>query len=227
MLLAEAPFAQSDSPEGVIGNRGNQLLGIRLGVCHFTTDEATSPSEGLEVIGGSKNAFTGELFYNYFMLDQLALEFCLGSNARGDITFRSPEIGEFFGSVNVYPIAVGIKLTPLSGLVSDHYQPYFHGGGSLVVTRELFESANYVDIYAYYDRGGQKSRTDFGWWAGFGFESYIMSSVCVTSSFKYHSIDYSKSIGGYKDHSGYQITFGAAYVLRKKAEQIQGGRDGT
>jgi hypothetical protein len=46
----------------------------------------------------------------------------------------------------------------------------------------------------------------------------VMSSVCVTSNFKYHSVDYSKSIGGYKDHSGYQITVGAAYILRSKAD---------
>jgi len=216
--LVQASFAQTDSATTVMGNQGNQLAGVRLGVYHFTTEETASPSEDLEVIGGEKNGFAAEFFYNYFLLDQLGLEFSLGSSSRGDIIFRSDEIGEFFGSVNVYPIAVGIKVTPLSGLVSDRYQPYFHGGGSLVITRELFEGVRSVDLQALWDRGGTQSRTDFGWWAGAGFESYVSTGICVTSNFKYHSIDYSKSIGGYNDHSGYQVTFGVAYIFRKKSE---------
>jgi hypothetical protein len=193
-------------------------VGIRLGVYHFTTDETVSLSEGLKIIRSKKDGFAAEFFYNYFLLDQFGFEFSLGSASRADIIFRSVEIGEFFGSVNVFPIAIGLKVTPLSGLVSEHYQLYFHGGGSLVITRELFEGARGVDIDAYLDRGGAQSRTDFGWWAGFGFESYVSSRICVTSNFKYHSIDYSESIGGFKDHSGYQITFGVAYIFRKKSE---------
>jgi hypothetical protein len=217
-LLAQMSSAQTDSPATTVGNRGNQLMGIRLGVYHFTTDETVAPSEGLEVVGSKKNGFAAEFFYDYFLLDQLGFEFSLGSASRADIIFRSDSIGELLGSVNVYPIAIGIKVTPLSGLVSDHYQPYLHGGGSLVITRELFEAGRGVDPVAYWDRGGAQSRTDFGWWAGFGFESYVASRICVTSNFKYHSIDYSESIGGFRDHSGYQITFGVAYIFRKKSD---------
>jgi hypothetical protein len=216
-LLAQVSLAQTDSPAATIGNRGNQLVGIRLGVYHFTTDETVAPSEGLEIIGSKKDGFAAEFFYNYFLLDQLAFEFSLGSASRADIIFRSAEIGEFFGSINVFPIAVGMKVTPLSGLVSDRYQPYFHGGGSLVITRELFEGIRRVDYQALLNRGGPLSRAAFGWWAGFGFESYVSARICVTSSFKYHSIDYSESIGGFKDHSGYQIAFGVAYIFRKKS----------
>lgn len=217
-LLAQVSFAQTDAPATIIGNRGNQLVGIRLGVYHFTTDETVSLSEGLEIIGSKKDGFAAELFFNYFPLDQLAFELSLGSASRADIIFRSAEIGEFFGSINVFPIAVGMKVTPLSGLLSDHYQPYFHGGGSLVITRELFEGIRRVDYQALLNRGGALSRAAFGWWAGFGFESYVASKICVTSNFKYHSIDYSESIGGFKDHSGYQITFGVAYIFRKRSE---------
>ena len=217
-LLAQVSFAQTDLPAAAMGNRGNQLVGIRLGVYHFTTEETVSPSEGLEIIGSKKDGFAAEFFYDYFLLDQLGFEFSLGSASRADIIFRSDLIGEFFGSVNVFPIAVGMKVTPLSGLVSERIQPYVHGGGSLVITRELFEGARGVDIEAYWNRGGSQSRTAFGWWAGFGFESYVSSRISVTSNFKYHSIDYSESIGGFKDHSGYQITFGVAYIFRKKSE---------
>lgn len=205
----------SDQP---IGNKGNQLVGIRIGSYHFTTDEELSISEGLEISGGSKNAVTAELFYNYFFLDQLGFEFSLGSATRSDITFESDSIGEFLGTVNVYPIAVGVKLTPLSGIVSEYFQPFVHGGGSLVITREMFEGARRIDIREYLDRGGEQSKTDFGWWAGAGFESYVSSRICVTSNFKYHSIEYSESIGGYKNHSGYQIMVGVAYIFRKKTE---------
>ena len=191
------------------------MAGIRLGAYHFTTDEDAVPSDGFEIKRGGKDGFAIEAFYNYFFLDQVGVEATLGSANRDDLIFESEEIGQLFGSANVYPIAVGIKLTPLSGLVSDHYQPYFHGGGSLVITREMFQGGKFKDLYALYERGS-KSRTDFGWWIGAGFESYISSVVCVTSNFKYHFIDYSKPIAGYKDHSGYQITLGVAYILRKK-----------
>jgi hypothetical protein len=217
-MAAQVTLAESNASSGIIGNRGNQLLGVRLGVYHFTTEETVSPSRGLDIIGGHRNGFAGEFFYNYFPLDQLGLVATLGSSSRSDIIFRSQEIGEFFGSVNVYPIAVGIKLTPVSGLVSDRYQPYFHGGGSIAITRELFEGVRSIDLEAYWGRGGSQSRTDFGWWVGTGFESYVASNICVTSSFKYHSIDYSESIGGYRDHSGYQVAFGVAYIFRKRME---------
>lgn len=210
-----ATAGSSDQP---VGNKGNQLVGIRIGAYHFTTEEKLSLSKGLEVSGGSKDAVTAELFYNYFVLDQLAFELSLGNSSRSDITFKSDEIGEFFGTVNVYPIALGVKLTPLSGIVHEHFQPYVHGGGSLVITREIFEGIRSIDLEEYLDRGGEQSSTDFGWWAGAGFESYVSSRICVTSNFKYHAIDYSESIGGYKNHSGYQIMVGVAYIFRKKTE---------
>ncbi|MBU1318970.1 MAG: outer membrane beta-barrel protein [candidate division Zixibacteria bacterium] len=215
-LLLQAAWAQDDSHNTIKGNRGNQLVGVRLGIYHFTSNEESIFGDNLISSSTTNNGFAAEVFFNYFFLDQTALEVSLGNANRGDILYENESIGRLFGSAGVYPMTLGLKITPLSGIVSGHYQPYIHGGGSLVVTREIFEGGTlYTDQYAYYDFGS-KSRTAFGWWAGGGFESYVSSTIAVTSNFKYYSIDYSKYIAGYKDHSGYQISVGIAYIFRKK-----------
>jgi len=214
-LLVQAAWAQDNSHKAIKGNRGNQLVGLRIGVYHFTSNEESIFGDNLVSSSITKNGFAAELFFNYFFLDQVALEVSLGNANRGDILFENDSIGRLFGSASVYPIAVGIKVTPLSGIIRDRYQPYIHGGGSLVVTREIFEGGRLTGPYTFYDFSS-KSRTGLGWWVGGGFESYVSSTIAVTSNFKYYSIDYSKYIAGYKDHSGYQISVGVAYIFRKK-----------
>ena len=47
--VAVLPLAAcADPSDKLVGNKGNQLAGLRLGGYHFTTDEKLSPSEGLE-----------------------------------------------------------------------------------------------------------------------------------------------------------------------------------
>jgi hypothetical protein len=214
-ILAQLCFAQQGSDVVIVGNRGNQLVGARVGIYHYTTNEKSIFSDNLVASSTTSDGFAAEVFYNYFLLDQLAMEISLGSANRGDILYED-STARLFGSANVYPMTFGIKITPLSGLVSDHYQPYVDGGGSVVVTREIFEGGTlYTDYYSPYDFGS-KSKTSVGWWAGGGFESYVAQTLAVTSNFKYYSIDYSKYIAGYKDHSGYQISVGLAYIFRKK-----------
>jgi opacity protein-like surface antigen len=193
-----------------------QYIGVRIGLFHTTsTDESVFVDLPVTSSIGS-NAISAEFFYNYFFLDQIGFEIILGSISRGDIEFVDDSSYRLLGSANVYPIAIGLKLTPLSGITSRSFQPYIHGGGSLVVTRELYESGQlagqYNDLYAF----GSRSETDFGWWAGGGLESFVSSSVCITSDFKYQSIKHGEYIAGYKDHSGYQITFGVGYIFRKR-----------
>ncbi len=191
-------------------------MGVRIGLYH-TTSTDKSVFVGLPVTSSiGRNALSAEFFYNYFFLDQIGFEIILGSISRGDIEFEDDFDHRLIGSANIYPMAIGLKLTPLSGITSRKFRPYIHGGGSLVVTRELYEggqlAGQYNDLYAFRSR----SETDFGWWAGGGLESFVSSSVCITSDFKYQSIKHGEYIAGYKDHSGYQITFGVGYILGKQ-----------
>ncbi len=203
-------FAQSDEQNVLIGNKGNQMLGVRFGVHSFTTNEEGT-FEDLDVNTSTDVSFAAEFYFNYFLVDKLGMELSLGSAHRGEVVFRDSNSALVsYGSANVYPMSVGLKATPLSGWVSDHYQPFFLIGGSLVVARRIFETGD-LGLYAY----GTESETDFGWFWGAGFESYISHSICVSSSFKQYSIDYSDYIAGYKDHSGWQIIVGIAYIWRQ------------
>jgi hypothetical protein len=217
LLLFLLPGANSVLGESQVirGNRGNQLLGVRIGLLHYTSSDKQTYPEGVVFSGAIENGFVAEAFYNYYFLDQLGLEISLGNANRGDIVFESDSIGRLFGAASVYPIAVGLKLTPLSGIVRDHYQPFLSAGGALVITRELFEGGYLTNPYDYYDLS-TKSKTDVGWWVGGGFESYVSSTICVHSSLTYYGIDYSEPIAGNKDHSGYRLAFGIAYIFRKK-----------
>jgi len=211
LILALSAFGQSEEEMGIKGNRGNQMAGIRIGVHHFTADKTNQFEDGFEVLAESDASFVAEFYYNYFLLNQLGMELSLASAHRSDLVYtNAAEDIRLFGSANVYPISLGVKFTPLSGLVSDHYQPFLSIGGSLVVTRQLFDTS----YYSYYYDYATSSETDLGWYWGVGFESYVSRTVCVTSSFKNYSIEYSDPIAGYKDHSGWQITVGAAYIMR-------------
>jgi len=214
LVISSACFAQTEEAEPIRGNKGNQIIGIRLGIYHFTTAEESIFGDNLVFSGAHENGFAAEFFFNYYFLDQLALEVSLANANRGDILFESDSIGRLFGSANVYPMAVGLKFTPVSGIISEKFQPYFFGGGSLVITREIFEGGTLYGPYTFYDFDS-KSRTDVGWWAGGGIESYLSRKILLSSSFKYYSIEYSKYIAGYKDHSGYQITVGIGYNFKK------------
>jgi len=201
---------------GQAHNKGTQAVGIRIGVHHFTTGEEAEVTEGLRVEPGGQEGFAAEAFYNYYLLDQLAFEVSLASAHRSDVTFKSTETGAvFFGTANVYPMSVGIKVAPLASMLSEKYQPWFAGGGSLVITRELFEAARDIDLEEYFDRG-EKSKTDLGYWLGAGFDSFISRSFGVTGSFKYFGIEYDSPVAGYRDHSGWQITVGVSYIVRKR-----------
>ncbi len=213
-LCASVVFAQNQRQEDT--KRKLQYAGVRIGLYHTTaTDE--SPFEGMPVTSNiGSNAVTAEFFFNYFFIDQIGFEVILGSISRGDIEFKDDQSNRLFGSASVYPMAFGLKLTPLTSLVSRRFRPYIHGGGSLVVTRELYEGGQLAGQYYSSYALATRSESDFGWWAGGGIESFVSSSICITSDFKYQSIKYNEYIAGRKDHSGYQITLGVGYILGKR-----------
>jgi hypothetical protein len=217
VLVAVAGFAAAQEDlDG--GGRGDQLVGLRFGLYHNTGDRGAAPDSSPSPVRSniSENAVTMEFFYNYYVLDWLAFEGILGTISRGDVEFSDDLGNRAFGSASMYPIQVGLKLAPLSGHVSDNYRPYIHGGGALFVVREIYEGGYLASPYDDYYTFATRSKTKFGWWLGGGFESYVSQTICLTSDIKYESISYSDIIAGFRDHSGYQITVGVAYIFRHK-----------
>jgi len=192
--------------------KGLSCVGIRLGVGHTVQDEPDQRYSNYE-ISADANGFYSEAFFNWHFLNEVALEIAQAALTRGEFRWNV-EDGNFFGNINLYPIMFGIKLKPLASQLSQYYQPFVGGGGSIIVGRAVIEGGTVFDPYVYIDRSAE-SETALGWWLSGGFESFVSSTICITSQFRYQHMKFDKPVGGYIDHSGYQITFGVAYIFRK------------
>ena len=123
-------------------------MGIRLGVGHFNSD--TPDEEYIDyTISADQNGFYSELFYNWQFMNELALDISLGVVNRGEFRWLVDE-GNFFGSINVYPISLGIKVRPFANMLSKHYQPYVAGGGSLIFGRAVIEGGTVYNSLCIY-----------------------------------------------------------------------------
>lgn len=193
--------------------KGISYVGIRLGINHITQEDPDVAYTNYNV-SANRDGFYTEGFFNWHFMNEIALEVGLASASRGEFTWRTPD-GTLFGNINLYPIMAGLKIKPLASLLVDHYQPYVSGGGSFVIGRAVVEGANFYDPYIYYDPS-LEDETTFGWWLGGGFDSFISTTICLTADVKYQHINFGTAIGGYENHSGYQISVGAAYIFRNK-----------
>lgn len=200
------------SPQGA-QLKGLSLIGIRIGAGHANED---TPDEIYSnyVVTADQTGLFSELFFNWYFMNELALEIGLASLNRGDFRFNVDE-GDFFGHISIYPIMLGLKVKPFSSFLDEIAQPYIGAGGSIVVGRALIEGGTVFDPYAYINRSVE-SETALGWWLSGGFESFISTNICLTSSFKYQYMNFNEPVGGYSDHTGYQISFGVGYIFRDK-----------
>ncbi len=194
---------------------GISYAGIKIGVGHTSQD--TPDEQYIDYsISSSQNGLHTEVFFNWHFLNEVALDVGLSVINRGEFRWQVEGTGNFFGSINLYPLDAGVKIKPLASQLSDHYQPWVAGGGSLIIGRGVIEGGSIFDPYIYLDRDSE-SATTFGWWIGAGFDTFVSTTIGLSGSVKYHKMDFNdEAIGGYVDHSGYQIAFGIAYILRKQ-----------
>lgn len=195
---------------------GISYAGIKIGVGH-TSQEAPDEQYIDYNISSDQNGFHTEIFFNWHFLNEIALDVGLSVINRGEFRWFVEGVGNFFGTINLYPIDAGVKIKPLASQLSDNYQPWIAGGGSLIVGRGVIEGGSILNPYVYIDRDSE-SATTLGWWLGAGFDSFVSTTIGLTGSVKYHKMDFGEAIGGYLDHSGYQIAFGIAYILRTNNE---------
>lgn len=192
--------------------KGLSYAGVRIGVGHTTQANPDEQYSNYRITS-DQNGFYSEAFFNWHFLNEMALDIGLASLSRGEFRWTIPDVGNFFGSINLYPIMVGLKIKPLASMLDDDYQPWFAGGGSIVVGRAVVEGGSILDPYVYVSSA--ESETAVGWWLGGGFDSFISSTIVLSSSFRYQHMKFGKSVGGYFNHSGYQISFGIGYIFRK------------
>jgi hypothetical protein len=154
------------------------------------------------------------------LLPSLALVANLGSYSKGDIRFDGYQIGvgsrTFFGSAAVYPIQLGVKLSPFASELPLRMRPFAEGGGALIVGTESI-NALYYDYFrdAWLD-GNIETEADWNWWLGGGVEVPVSRKIYLDFMAKYINVKFSGDIAGIQDYSGWQITFGFGYLILKQ-----------
>jgi hypothetical protein len=201
----------------VIGGqpKGTTSVGVRLGLfsnSHNDIDRANSDVK----LFASKTIFYIEGYLDYYLLDFLAVSANLGSYSKGDIRYDVYDgnvlVGSFIGQASVYPIQLGLKLSPFSNQLPLKCRPFLEGGGALIVGRETATMGTYsLAQYQYWD-GNIGSETNFNWWAAIGTEIPLSPTIQMDLMVKYLKTNFSGDIAGIKDYSGVQISIGIGYV---------------
>lgn len=211
-LLILVPALDAGQPAGTFD------LGGRVGVFSNTEDDLATGSDLVQLFGNKTNIYI-EAALGYYFLPQAALVANLGTYSKGDIRFEAVQAGvgprTFFGSAAIYPIQLGIKLSPFRSTFPLRAQPFVEGGGALIIGTESINSL-YYDYYrdAWVD-GNIETETDWNWWAGAGVEIPVSRQIYIDFMAKYVNIDFSGDIAGILDYSGWQVSFGFGYLAIK------------
>ena len=196
--------------------RATTVLGVRLGLFTNSTDELAHPTDLLRV-SDTKTNFYAEAFLNYYFTPWLAGVLNLGSYSKGDITFQvyvnDVYDGQFVGQASIYPMQLGLKLSPFAQQLPGRIRPYLEGGGALIIGRETATLGPYDSYFAQYTDGTISTESDFNWWAGGGAEIPLSEALSFDLMGKYLSTKFSGDIAGISDYSGWQVSVGISYRL--------------
>jgi hypothetical protein len=195
--------------------KGTTSVGVRLGLFSNSHNDIDRASSDVKLFA-SKTIFYIEGYLNYYLLDFLAVSANLGSYSKGDIRYDVYDgnvlVGSFVGQASVYPIQLGLKLSPFSNQLPLKCRPFLEGGGALIVGRETASMGTYsLAQYQYWD-GNIGSETNFNWWAAIGTEIPLSPTIQMDLMVKYLRTNFSGDIAGIKDYSGVQISIGIGYV---------------
>jgi len=196
--------------------RGTTTVGVRLGLFSNDHNEIDRGSSDVQLFA-SRTIFYLEGYLNYYLLDFVALSADLGSYSKGDIRFDvydgNTQLGSFIGQASVYPIQLGLKISPFSTQLPLNCRPYLEGGGALIIGRETVTmgSTYSLELYQYWD-GNIGSETDFNWWAAIGTEIPLSPTLQMDFMVKILKTQFSGDIAGIRDYSGVQVSIGIGYV---------------
>lgn len=207
ILLAYAEGAQP---------RGATELGLRLGLFSNSHNEMGQSTNDVRLFANQTNIYV-EGFIDYYLTSWLALALNLGSYSKGDIRLdvyiNGALDGSFIGTASIYPVQVGIKLSPFKGELPLRSLPYLEGGVALIVGRTTAYSQ-----FARYSDGVIGSETDLGWWIGGGVEIPLADRFQLDLMVKYINTKFSGDIAGIKDYSGLQASVGVGFIHLRKQE---------
>jgi opacity protein-like surface antigen len=183
------------------------FIGGRLGLWTNTGDDEAAPGSDFSLDFSSSSVY-GEFFYTYRVTRPLALELSLGLYSRGEVKYIRVN-DTYIGSVNLYPILLGAKFYPLSGIAKTPFHINLQPGVGLVYGKQDVVSYIYAD-YAFLD---EESRAKFVYFLGAGIDWAVSSQIGLTASFKYMPVEFGKALAEVKNYTGWTLAFGVGYIF--------------
>ncbi|MCK5124918.1 MAG: outer membrane beta-barrel protein [candidate division Zixibacteria bacterium] len=188
------------------------MVGVRLGVWADQGGDLTIADDNINADFPDVSFFS-EVFYAHRFTSMIMGELSLGVGSRGEATIVRDN-DQYIGTINIYPLLLQAKLTPLSGK-SRSFHPYITAGGGVVFGRyspQIIRSAD-----PYYDRYFvEKTETDFLLTIGGGLDLAVNEQFGLNFSVKYYPIKFTNGLTGVKDYSGVSFAIGFSYHIFDK-----------
>jgi len=224
LILSAAPVAaQDEPPEETLNDlylRSHQVGG-RIGGWANLGDsppevQGTPPAAGSFTTDFSGGNFYLEGYFAYRFNRWLVGEFSLGLVSRGDVTIYEIGGGSSFGSLNVYPVLMKLRVYPFAGL-SGSIHPYVFAAGGVYYGKH---SISIVNSYEGLLRAnfGEESQTALGYALGGGIDWPLASVVALDLNIQYLPIDFGDPLIAVEDYSSVTITVGVKYLFFSKNE---------
>lgn len=189
------------------------MVGLRLG---FWAD--LSKSNGIvdtTIDADLPNAgFYTELFIDYRLARPLFVEMSFGIASRGDIIITNSD-DRYIGTLNLYPVLLQLKLSPLAGRTRS-FQPFIIGGGGLVFGRQSIDIIDYGPDGSYNYDLLNRTEIDFIGVFGGGVDLAISEQLGLSIAAKYHPVKFTDSLAGVREFTGISFSIGVSYFLHKK-----------
>lgn len=209
--FASSAFAVEKIADRMVPARYS-MAGIRLGIWADMA-EKPGPLDGGVAADPPGTGFCTELFFDYRVAPQFLVEFSVAVASRGEVVLTYNN-DDYIGTINIYPILVQAKLSPLA-TARVAFQPFILAGGGLAVGRYTTQYIRTADPY--FDRYfAERTETEFLGVLGGGIDIPIAEQLGISIASKYHPIRFNGTLAGLKDYSGLSVSVGIAYYIHKK-----------
>jgi hypothetical protein len=152
------------------------------------------------IIDSGRTGLTGKVGYNHFFNERLALHVSCGI-WQTEVRFTPYS----FETSTVAPVLLGVKYYPLKFTHESSVKPFMLGGAGIVLGAasgvRTLSSASHTESAALA-------------YLGAGSDFVLGSLVKLTTGLGYHlTTDFSESIGGKKNYSGPEFSFGVGFMF--------------
>jgi hypothetical protein len=188
------------------------MVGLRLGFWADMANANVVPDISVDADLPDAGFYT-EIFLDYRLARPLMIELSMGVASRGDVVIIDAD-DKYVGTINLYPLLLQLKLSPLSGRTHS-FHPFLLAGGGFVWGRQSIEFVSSVDFF-YNPDIATKTETDFIGVVGGGFDLALSEQLGLSIVTKYHPVKFGDSLGGVSEYSGIAFSIGVSYFLHRK-----------